>query len=462
MEIIRVLMPIFLSIVEMVLNSLSGKMGFEEFQRKLADKLHEVGREITKQVLEELDQQIKNDKRKRSGWQVCRTGDSKEIVTCFGAVSYKRTYYRHKETGEYAYLVDKQVGYTNHMRVDNNVKAKLVAGAGELAYRKSAQKVAQECGGVTVSGQTVLRAVREFEQPINPKPDERKRVKTLYIEADEDHVASQHGRAMEVRLVYIHEGWQQEEKRRSLINPIYLSSVDEDADTFWERVWETVDARYDIDQIETVNILGDGAAWIKSAVQVFPKAKFILDRFHLMKYIRRAVGGNHEQGKALRGALRFGNREKAQEIIKELLAAAATESRKQAILEAWRYIQNNWDGITELYRKKEVKCSAEGHVSHVLSARLSSRPMGWSREGAKHMANIRVCQANGQEVAEEYLNQQRIRSQALPVLTIAEETIEKQRNSLKAAREVLDNIPVLKGPKSFLYEALQGLSLALA
>ncbi|XEQ94849.1 hypothetical protein SCACP_37480 [Sporomusa carbonis] len=123
-------------------------MGFEEFQRKLADKLHEAGREITKQVL-----------------------------------------------GEYAYLVDKQVGYTNHMRVDNNVKAKLVAGAGELAYRKSAQKVAQECGGVTVSGQTVLRAVREFEQPINPKPDERKRVKTLYIEADEDHVASQHGRA---------------------------------------------------------------------------------------------------------------------------------------------------------------------------------------------------------------------------------------------------------------------------
>lgn len=461
MEIIRVLMPIFLSIVEMVLSSLSGGMNFEEFQRKLANKLHEVGREITKQVLEELDHQIKNDKRKRSGWQVCRTGDSKEIVTCFGAVSYQRTYYRHKETGEYAYLVDKQVGYTNHMRVDNNVKAKLVAGAGEMAYRKSAQKVAQECGGVAISSQTVLRAVREFEQPMLAKPDERKLVKNLYIEADEDHVASQHGRAMEVRLVYIHEGWRQEEKRHSLINPIYLSSVDEDVETFWERVWEAVDNRYDIEQIETVNILGDGAAWIKSAVYVFPKAKFILDRFHLMKYIRRAVGGNDEQGKALRGALRFGNREKAQEIIKKLLAAAATKSRKQAILEAWRYIQNNWEAMTELYRQ-EAKCSAEGHVSHVLSARLSSRPMGWSREGAKHMANIRVCQANGQSVAEEYLEQQSIRLQGLPVLTIAKETIKKQRKDLKAAYEVLDNLPVLKGPKNFLYDALQGLSLAFA
>jgi len=40
----------------MVLNSLSGKMAFEELQCKLADKLHETGREITRQqVLKELE-----------------------------------------------------------------------------------------------------------------------------------------------------------------------------------------------------------------------------------------------------------------------------------------------------------------------------------------------------------------------------------------------------------------------
>lgn len=54
-------------------------MEFEKFQNKLAEKLNEVGREITKQVLEGLDRQIKENKAGRRGWQVCRTGDSKEI-----------------------------------------------------------------------------------------------------------------------------------------------------------------------------------------------------------------------------------------------------------------------------------------------------------------------------------------------------------------------------------------------
>ena len=34
-------------------------------------------------------------------------------------------------------------------------------------------------------------------------------------------------------------------------------------------------------------------------------------------------------------------------------------------------------------------CSAEGHVSHILSERLSSRPMGWSQTGADRMSKLR-------------------------------------------------------------------------
>lgn len=459
MNIIRVIMPIFLSIVEMVLDTLSGKVDYQQFQQQLANKLNEVGCEIMKLVLQELDEEIKQDKSKRPGWQVCRTGDPKEIVTCFGVISYERTYYRHKTTRQYAYLVDEQAGYTPHMRVGQEVKAKLVSCAADMAYRKSARAVGDACGGITLSGQTVLQAVRQFGRPVK-SVQERKKVKTLYIEADEDHVANQHGRAMEARLVYVHEGWHDQNGHREIVNPLYQSSVDEDAYEFWERIWDEVNARYDLDSVEKIYLMGDGAAWIQCGLNVFPEAEFILDRFHLMKYIRRAVGGLHKQGKALRGALRFGNREKAEKVIEELVNLASTKGRKQAILEAWGYIENNWEGITGLYRQRDVWCSAEGHVSHVLSARLSSRPMGWSLDGARHMAYVRVCQANGQSVAAEYIRQQQTKE--LPVLTVAEERLETERKKLREAREVLDNIPVLKGPKSFLYEALRGLSLAFA
>ena len=58
---------------------------------------------------------------------------------------------------------------------------------------------------------------------------------------------------------------------------------------------------------------------------------------------------------------------------------------------------NNWSGII-IYniRGHEITgCSAEGHVSHVLSSRMSSRPLGWSKKGAENMAKLRAFAWNG-------------------------------------------------------------------
>lgn len=442
----------------MVINNLSGEMDFAKFQDELASKLNDVGREVTRQVLEEMDRQIKEDKTRRQKWQVWRSGDSKEIVTRFGLVTYKRTYYRHKETKQYAYLVDEQVGYTPHLRVDHNVKAELVACTADLSYRKSGQVIGERCGNVSISGQTVKKAVDTFERVTLPSKKIKKQVKCLYIEADEDHVACQRGRSFEARLVYIHEGWDSSGKCRKLEEPIYQSSVDEDINTFWERVWEEADKLYDLEGVEKIYLMGDGAAWIQSAKGVFPQAEFILDRFHYMKYVRMAVGGAHRQGKILKSAIRFGNIEKAQKVIQELIKTAVTPARKQRILDAWKYIKNNWAAIMALYREEKIiSCSGEGHISHILSARLSSRPMGWSKNGAKHMCYVRVARANGQSITEEYRRQRQF--QPLPIISIQQEKLERERIKLKDTREVLDNIPILRGPKNYLWEALKRLAL---
>ena len=39
--------------------------------------------------------------------------------------------------------------------------------------------------------------------------------------------------------------------------------------------------------------------------------------------------------------------------------------------------------------------NTEGHVSHVLSSRLSSRPLGWSKAGLKAMAELRAYCCSG-------------------------------------------------------------------
>ena len=49
---------------------------------------------------------------------------------------------------------------------------------------------------------------------------------------------------------------------------------------------------------------------------------------------------------------------------------------------------------------ENVRCSAEGHVSHVYSDRMSSRPLGWCRKGADKMSRLRIYRQNQGDMLE--------------------------------------------------------------
>lgn len=59
--------------------------------------------------------------------------------------------------------------------------------------------------------------------------------------------------------------------------------------------------------------------------------------------------------------------------------------------------KNNWLGIIVRYDDAGAcwGCCAEGQVSHVLSARESSRPMDWSKRGADNISRLRIYTRNG-------------------------------------------------------------------
>jgi len=75
--------------------------------------------------------------------------------------------------------------------------------------------------------------------------------------------------------------------------------------------------------------------------------------------------------------------------------ATENENKKKEIMDSFNYFKNNWAGIEIREREydKVVECSAEGHISHILSARMSSRPMGWSKDGVDKMARLRAFKA---------------------------------------------------------------------
>ncbi len=73
-----------------------------------------------------------------------------------------------------------------------------------------------------------------------------------------------------------------------------------------------------------------------------------------------------------------------------------------AVEESFKYLKTNWKGIiTRIKEKSECgTCCAEGLVSHILSERLSSRPMGWSKQGCDNMAKLIAATLNGEDMLE--------------------------------------------------------------
>ena len=81
---------------------------------------------------------------------------------------------------------------------------------------------------------------------------------------------------------------------------------------------------------------------------------------------------------------------------KEIYEKTENEEQKKRVKTARDYIYSNWHGINNYVNDQYAEgCSAEGHVSHVLASRMSSRPLSWSEDGADRMARLRAFKYNG-------------------------------------------------------------------
>lgn len=278
-----------------------------------------------------------------------------------------------------------------------------------------------------VTKQTVKKLIHglEVEMP-EDIPEKKKRIKKLHIQADEDYVAlqfyekkgdlqiSENGRKSNTvmpKLILLYEDIEEEgkpgSKRYRLTGKHYFGGVYEGAEAnedLWLEVQQYIYDNYDTEYLENVYIAGDGAPWIVSGCQVLEKSKFVLDKFHLWKYISAATSHLLDSTKDARELIYAAIREKDQEEVQRLLrkcgASALTPGKQKEIEACRKYIQNNWLGIIVRYDDAGADwgCSAEEQISHVLSARESSRPMGWSKTGVHKMTQLRVYTRNGGNV----------------------------------------------------------------
>lgn len=433
------------------------KKDISEFVIEIKKALDQAGAILAKEALEMMDSLVKCDSHRKQNWYVHEKAAPNTLATIFGEVHYHRTYYKHKTETEYRYLSDELMGIDAYDKMDVSLKAKLIEEAIDTPYARSGRKAAET---LEISSQSVMNSIRELG-PVKSSEVKIQRAKEtpkiLYIEADEDHVALQTSGCAEPKLVYIHEGRKQAGKDRfKLQNSRYFGGMYKESEELWNEVANYIDQAYDYDQIEKIYLSGDGASWIKAGADIVNKSTFVLDRYHLNKAIKMAGAHIENAEREIWKAIRREDKEYLKVVFETILDATEAETKAQAVKEAKTYIMNHWENIKHHYSDDYSGCSAEGHISHIYSDRLSSRPLGWSREGIDQMARLRVFAANGGNIFELTLKKKQERIRETRTIELDLKICRKKMK--KASGETIDNLPALNsGKRTQLALALRGI-----
>lgn len=418
------------------------KQDISQFILKTQDDLNEVGRCLVAEALEILDEAVKGAKGRSRRWYVQEKDKPNTLATIFGEVHYTSTYYKNKEDGRYARLSDELVGIEAHDKMDLGLKARCVEIAEKTPYRKSGEMASS---ALHLSGQTVMNSIR-WLGPVEPyrvpKGTEKRKVKHLFIEADEDHVRMRDRRSGEPKLVYVHEGVREVSKSRyELKNPIFFSGMYRESEELWNIVEDYIGAAYDRESIEKIYLSGDRGRWIRAGANWIKDAVYVVDKYHLSKYIKKA-GGHIENGcKALWDAINTQDREYLEVVLETIKEHPSSNGKESKLNEAFAYIRESFETTSHYLDEEYVGCSAEGHVSHILSDRLSSRPRIWSETGIDEMARLRVTVKNGGEIYPLMLAKKKERKKVEREIEIDRKIVAKRK--LVAGLELQHNIPLL-------------------
>ena len=395
---------------------------FDEYIEEVKKIVLDLGCHIISEVLEECNTLLEESLKRRLHWHV-KDRSQKNIMSPVGLLSFTRTRFKNKETKETVYLLDRVLGLLPHARMSDGVEAALLEEAVQTSYEKAGKEA---CPGECVSRETVMRHVRRLEIPAKSQeePAVKKKTRILYAEADEDHAVLQFhkkkgdikrfkGHADNnqiVKLVYVHEGYTDSGiNRKGLKNVVYFGGLyrGKDNGKLWNEVKAYIGKQYAAEEMEKIYFQSDGGAWMKKGIETLG-ADFVLDGFHVQKYIRRIarLAGETEEEmkenrKKIQGWIEKGRRKELEQWVVQIKTCMKEKEQKK-LEESLKYIKNNWQGIRRRVKNEEgiAGSSTESHISHVLSSRLSSRPKGWCMEGLDKMAQLRVYWKNGGSLLE--------------------------------------------------------------
>jgi len=415
-------------------------VGIGEIEQGMRQILQEVGRQALGQILEKSDSvepSIRCQCQHKANYRCRREG---MVITVFGRVRYKRSYYicDHCETGEKPLDTALKIKpgemsqglkpllallgiQTSFDEAASLAKRLLLLEISDNSIRKAAQWVGQKQEAI----EEKWKKLSDWHHYMNdPRRQEEKAPGRLYGSIDGVMVPTQE-EWRELKTLCWYEvspastrQWPSRYKERigelealKATNIRYHCDM-QDAESFSTLLWAT-GCHYLADRAQELIFVCDGAKWIWRLIEDnFPEAIQILDWYHAVEYltpVAQALFQEEDQQTAwlatMKEHLWFS---RTQTVIDACLTLADQANASDPAIKAATYFQNNLARMDYAHFRQQGYLIGSGTVEsgckQIGTMRLKRSGAQWLEEGARWVAKARAVWLSGQwqEVVHDY------------------------------------------------------------
>ena len=393
---------------------------FKELEKRIYKYACDEACNALKIILESLDEKLLNERDSK----VYRNKGRKRtcLRTIMGNVEYSRRIYEFKlEDGKKAtkYLLDEYLGMDTIGTVSINLVETILTNVTEVSFRKTSKNIKTMCNqeisaqGVWNIVQTLGEKIKELENrkiELNDKGALKgeKEVPVLFQEQDGVWLYLQgkdrpkgKNKKKELKLAVSYTGWtlRPGSKKEYVVVDKTVCASFSNSSHFKKLASATISEKYNVDEIQTRILNGDGAKWIKATCED-QDIHFQLDPFHISQAIIRKVSEKKSQKKLLK-LFREGKVEDGLEmIIKLMIENSKDEKSLKKLEDLYNYLISNRDGLIP-YKQRDMDLptapegleyrqlgTMEHNICDVLAQRMKGRKMSWSINGADNLSKI--------------------------------------------------------------------------
>ena len=400
------IISLFQSLVNHLSNILENNLFLHELEHNIFNSTNELNLDILKQILEYLDLEYKNSKKRKDKYYVQQTRE-RTLITSLGLLTFNKTYYKSKMkiNGKYEYYsyLEDYLGIAKWAKMTLAAEVILINNALDNGYSWSANN---SIPNYITTRQTISSKIQSINYNYVENIPKKDTPEVIYIEADEVHANLQsRDKDTKNRIVPVlltHEGHKEDfVKKKELKEQHYIASSILKTDKLWNEAYKYLDTKYDLGKEPTIFISGDGGSWIKGFDEAFPNAIYVLDSFH---YFNKKLAYIFEKEPIITSIADSYLRNKMIDEFKLLVNVQIEKypEQKKDMIKVQNFLIENIEGIiNQKHPLYKCPCSMEGHISNKYAKFITSRPHAYSEDGLENIVQLLTMKANKIKLTEE-------------------------------------------------------------